>query len=64
MVWPEGKTIAEEMYNRIAELSVFTYPQFTAYITNIDIIEQFMAMFMENDKCILNIFPCVASSLR
>jgi hypothetical protein len=64
MVWPEGKAIAEDMYKRIAELPVFTYPQFIAYITNIDIIEQFMAMFMENDKCVLNIFPCVASSLR
>lgn len=64
MVWPEGKVIAEDMYQRIAKMSIFSYPQFSAYITNIDIIEHFMAMFMENDKCVLNIFPCVASSLR
>jgi len=64
MVWPEGKEISEDMYHRIVKLPVFTYPQFSAYITNIDIIENFMAMFMENEKCILNIFPCVASSLR
>lgn len=64
MVWPEGKEIAEDMYQRVAKLSVFTYPQFSAYITNIDIIEHFMAMFMENEKCVLNIFPCVATSLR
>lgn len=64
MVWPEGKAVAEDMYCRIIKLPVFTYPQFSAYITNIDIIEDFMAMFMENEKCVLNIFPCVASSLR
>jgi len=64
MVWPEGKEIAEDMYRRIVKLPVFTYPQFSSYITNIDIIEHFMAMFMENEKCTLNIFPCVASSLR
>lgn len=64
MVWPEGKAIAEDMYNHISKLPLFTYPQFSTYITNIDIIEQFMAMFMENDKCVLNIFPCVASLLR
>ncbi|XP_050540764.1 integrator complex subunit 10 [Daktulosphaira vitifoliae] len=63
MVWPAGEEIAIEMYRHISELTVFTYPQFSIYITNIDIIEQFMAMFIENDKCVLNIFPCVASSL-
>lgn len=63
MVWPEGKAIAEDMYNHIEKLPLFTYPQFSAYITNIDIIEHFMAMFIENDKCVLNVFPCVASSL-
>lgn len=64
MIWPEGKDIAEDMYCRIIKMPLFAYPQFSVYITNIDIIEQFMAMFMEHDKCILNIFPCVASSLR
>ncbi|XP_022166241.1 integrator complex subunit 10-like [Myzus persicae] len=63
MVWPDGKAIAEDMYNHIGKLSLFTYPQFSSYITNIDIIEHFMAMFMENDKCVLNVFPCVASLL-
>lgn len=64
MVWPEGQEIAKDMYSRIAGFPLYTYPQFSTYITNIDILEQFMAMFEENDKCVLNIFPCVASSLR
>lgn len=64
MVWPQGKEIAEDMCRLIAKLPVFSYPQFSSYITNIDIIEEFMAMYMENNKCVLNIFPCVATSLR
>ncbi|XP_050421882.1 integrator complex subunit 10 [Adelges cooleyi] len=61
IVWPSE--IANDMYERISKLTVFTYPQFSDYITNIDIIEQFMAMFIENEKCVLNVFPCVANSL-
>lgn len=64
MVWPEGIEIAEDMYRRISKMPIFAYPQFSTYISNIDIIEHFVSMFMEYDKCVLNIFPCVASSLR
>lgn len=64
MVWPEGKEIAEDMYHRISKLSLFTYPKFPAYITNVDILEEIIDMFMKNEKCVLNIFPCVNSSLR
>lgn len=64
MVWSEGEEIANDMYCYIAKLPVFTYPQFSAYITHVAIIEYFINMFMRNDKCVLNIFPCVASSLR
>lgn len=64
MVWPDGKEIAKDMYKRIARLSTFLYPQFASYITNIDIIEEFTAMFMEDNKCIINIFPSVGNLLR
>ncbi|VVC32526.1 Integrator complex subunit 10 [Cinara cedri] len=64
MVWPEGSEIAEDMYERIVKMPLFTYPQFSAYITNIDIIEAFMEIFESNDKCVLNIYPCVGPSLN
>lgn len=64
MVWPEGSEIAEDMYSRIVKMPSFTYPQFSAYITNIDIIEAFMEIFESNDKCVLNIYRCVGPSLK